>query len=216
VTASASSWLQHHLLQLHGPVVYLVVGLLVFVEVGIVIGFFIPGEIATIIGGVIASQHHANVVLMIGVVAAAATVGNFSGYEIGKWVGPWLMNHKPLKGNSGAERAERLIARRGGLAVLIGRWIAVVRAILPGIAGFSGMHRRTFIVYSIIGGIAWATMWVLIGFAAGLSYTKIVNKAGSWSLVALGALAVGFVGFVVWRHLRDRSRRGSKGSKEGS
>ena len=213
MTASASSWVQHQLLHLHGPVVYLVVGLLVYLEVGLVIAFFVPGEIATILGGVVASQHRANVVTMIVVVAMAAIVGNLSGYELGKLAGPWLMGHKPLKGSLSVQRAERLISKRGGPAVLIGRWIALVRAVMPGLAGFSGMSRRTFVTFSLLGGTAWATMWVLMGFAAGLSYTTIVNSAGEWSLVALGVIALALVGLWLRHHLVASARLASVGAE---
>ncbi|MHB8328624.1 MAG: DedA family protein [Acidimicrobiales bacterium] len=206
VIASATSWLQHHLLQLHGPLVYVVVGALVFIEVGIAIGVFVPGEIATIVGGVIASQHHANLLLMVAVVAGAATIGNLSGYELGRVVGPWLLDHRPLKGSSGVSSANRLVAKRGGPAVLIGRWIAVVRAVLPGLAGMSNMDRRTFVFFSAVGGIGWGTMWVLVGYAAGLSYAKVVKAAGQWSLVALGVVAVFVALLVAWHKLRERRR----------
>lgn len=207
--ASATSWVQHHLLQLHGPVVYIVVGLLVFVEVGIVIGFFIPGEIATVLGGVIASQHHVNVVLMVVVVAAAATVGNLSGYEVGKLIGPWLMSHRPLRGNRDVAKAEKLVARRGGPAVLLGRWIAIVRAVLPGLAGMSGMDLRVFMVFSAIGGVAWATMWVLVGYAAGSAYQTVLNAGQKWSLVALGVIVLAIVARFVIRKVRDRREAGT-------
>src|SRR5271155_3074218 len=104
MVASIKSWLLH----LHGPVIYVVVGLLVFFEVAIVIGFFVPGEIASIIGGVIASQHHANVVLVIVIVVTAATAGNIVGYDVGRMLGPWLFSHRPLAGNAGVLRAQKL------------------------------------------------------------------------------------------------------------
>src|SRR5580704_8496429 len=129
MVASIKSWLLH----LHGPLVYVVVGLLVFFEVAIVVGFFVPGEIATIIGGVIASQHDANVVLMIVVVVAAATVGNVVGYDVGRLIGPWLFSRRPLTGHAGVERAQALVARRGAPAVIAGRFVVVVRAVLPGL-----------------------------------------------------------------------------------
>ena len=187
--ASVSSWVQAHLLSLHGPVVYLVVGGLVFFELGIVIGFFIPGEIATIVGGVLAGEHHANVVIVIVVVVVAASLGNWSGYEVGQWIGPWLLDHRPLKGNRDVVRAQRLLVRWGGAAVLVGRWVAVVRAILPALAGVSDMSRRVFVFFSVIGAAAWGTMWVLIGFVAGKNYNKIVNAAGRWSLVVVIVVA---------------------------
>ncbi len=97
---SASGW-QGWILHLHGPVVYAVVAGLLFLEVGIVVGFFIPGEIATILGGVIASQHHANLAVMIVVVSVAASAGNISGYWIGRGFGPRLLEVRFLKDNAG-------------------------------------------------------------------------------------------------------------------
>jgi membrane-associated protein len=201
VVASIKSWLLH----LHGPVVYVVVGLLVFFEVAIVIGFFVPGEIASILGGVIASQHHANVVLMVAVVVVAATAGNIVGYDAGRILGPWLFSHRPLSGHAGVARAQKLVARRGGPAVLAGRFVVVVRAVLPGLVGMSGMPRRHFAVFSAAGALVWGCLWVLIGFALGLSYTKVTNTFGRVTFVVVVVLVVAWV--VVEARRRQRRRR---------
>lgn len=202
-TISASGW-QGWILHLHGPVVYAVVGGLLFLEVGIVIGFFIPGEIATILGGVIASQHHADLVVMIIVVSLAASIGNISGYWIGVGLGPRLLEIRYLKGNAGVIRARQLLAKRGGPAVFVGRWVVFVRAVLPGLAGVSRMHFRKFVLFSFLGGTIWGTMWVLIGYAAGASYSKIEKAAGSWSLVVLGVVVVAAVVFIVFRKRKEK------------
>ncbi len=187
-----------------GPIVYVIVAALLFLETGIVVGFFIPGEIATVLGGVIVSQHHANLFLMLAVVWVAATVGNMSGFGIGKLIGPWLLSHRPLKGNPGVEKANRLIAKRGGPAVLVARWIVFVRAVLPGLVGMSEIRFRTFVIYSAIGGVLWGTMWVLIGDAAGASYNTVVSKGTTVSLIVLGVavVVVGTVFFFRKRHER--------------
>ncbi len=196
MVASVTSWL----LLLLGSIVYVVVGLVVFFEVAIVIGFFVPGEIATIIGGVIASQHHADVVVMIVVVVVAATVGNVVGYDVGRVIGPWLFAHRPLVGRTGVGRARRLIAHRGGPAVIGGRFVVVVRAVLPGLVGMSGMSRRRFAVFSAVGGVAWGTLWVLVGFALGLSYSKVTNTFGPASVAVLVLVVAAWV-------IVDRRRR---------
>jgi membrane protein DedA with SNARE-associated domain len=205
MVASVTSWLLH----LHGPVVYVVVGLLVLLEVAIVIGFFVPGEIASIIGGVIASQHHANVVLMVAVVVTAATVGNIIGYDVGRMVGPWLFSHRPLVGRAGVERAQELMARRAGPAVVLGRFVVVVRAVLPGVVGMSGMPRRHFAVFSVVGAVVWGTLWVLVGFALGLSYTKVTKTFGRVSIVVVAVLVVVWVLAWWWRrHGRRNAETG--------
>jgi membrane protein DedA with SNARE-associated domain len=197
VAASITSWLLH----LHGAVVYVVVGLLVFFEVAIVIGFFVPGEIASIIGGVIASHHHANVVVMIVVVVVAATLGNVVGYDVGRLVGPWLFSHWPLANRAGVDRAQKLVARRAAPAVVAGRFVVVVRAVLPGLVGMSGTSRRHFAVFSAIGAVAWGTLWVLVGFALGLSYTKVTTTFGRVSFVVVAVLVVAWI-VIGWRHRR--------------
>ncbi|HXQ44838.1 MAG TPA: VTT domain-containing protein [Acidimicrobiales bacterium] len=205
MVASITSWL----LRLHGPVVYVVVGLLVFFEVAIVIGFFVPGEIASIVGGVIASQHHANVVLMVVVVVTAATVGNIVGYDVGRMLGPWLFTHRPLAGHAGVVRAQELIARRAGPAVVVGRFVVVVRAVLPGLVGMSGMSRRHFNAFSAVGGLVWGTLWVLVGFGLGLSYTKVTRVFGWGSFVVVAALVVAWVVVEVRRRRRPPGRSGA-------
>jgi membrane-associated protein len=202
--AHTAGGIQGWLLGLHGPAVYAAVGGLLFLEVGIIVGFFIPGEIATILGGVIASQHHANLAVMITVVAVCASVGNLSGYFVGKTVGPWLLELRFLKGNAGIIRTRQLIAKHGGPAVFIGRWVVFVRAVLPGVAGMSHMKLTRFILFSIAGGIVWGSMWVLIGFAAGDSYTSIEKAVGNWSLVILGVVVVAGGVFVFFRKRKEK------------
>jgi membrane-associated protein len=203
-SSGSSGGFQGWLLHLHGLVVYLAVGGLLILEVGIVVGFFIPGEVATILGGVIASQHHASLPTMIAVVCVCASVGNLSGYGLGFAIGPWLLERKFLKGNAGVARTRDLIANRGGPAVLIGRWVVVVRAVLPGVAGASRMQFGKFVVFSVLGGVLWGSMWVLIGYAAGSSYAKVEKVAGSWSLVLLGVIVVALAVFIVFRKRKER------------
>jgi membrane protein DedA with SNARE-associated domain len=206
VVASIKSWLLH----LHGPVVYVVVGLLVFFELAIVIGFFVPGEIAAIIGGVIASQHHANVVLLIVVVVVLATIGNVVGFEVGRLIGPWLFAHRPLAGQSGVAKAQSLIARRGGPAVIAGRFVAIVRAILPGLVGLSGMSRRHFALFSFVGAAVWGVLWVLVGFGLGLSYTKVTNTVGGVTAVVVAVIVLAGLAFILWRrHGRSKPTAGA-------
>ncbi len=202
MTGSIQSWLLH----LHGPVVYLVIGLLVGIEAAVLVGFVVPAELSAVIGGVIASQHRANVAVMVVVVATMASVGNVVGYELGRLIGPWLLRHRPLRGNRAVVRTEKLIAEHGAPAVFFGRWIIVVRALVPGVAGMSGMTRRLFVLFATPSAVLWAVTWVLVGYAAGDSYGKLVNTFGQWSLVILVAALIVAAAFVVWHHLHRRRR----------
>ncbi len=196
--------IQHWLLHLHGPVVYVGVGVLVFLEMAILVGFVVPGEIAAVIGGVLVSQHHANLAVMILVVVVTATGGNIVGYEVGRILGPRLMAHRPLRGNPGVMKTQQFIARRGAPAVFFGRWVVFVRAVLPGMAGMSGMSRRSFALMSAAGGVAWGSMWVLVGYGAGLSYTKVLSQAGVWGAGVAVVVVAALVVFMVLRSRRER------------
>jgi membrane protein DedA with SNARE-associated domain len=120
----------------------------------------------------------------------AATVGNIVGYDVGRWLGPWLFSHRPLVGHPGVTRAQRIVARRAAPAVVVGRFVVVVRAVLPGLVGMSGMPRRLFAVLSVAGGMVWGTLWVLVGFGLGLSYTKVTRTFGWATFVVVAALVV--------------------------
>ena len=102
---------------------------------------------------------------MLVVIVVCAIVGDSVGYEVGKVLGPWLLEHRPLRGQAGVHRGQDLLARRGGPAVFLGRWLALARALVPGLAGMSGMRYRTFLAYNAAGGIVWGTTFVLIGYA---------------------------------------------------
>ena len=205
--ASVASWLQHF----HGPVAYVLCGLLVFGEASVLVGFVIPGETAALAGGVLASLHHVNLAVMVAIVVVAAVVGDSVGYEIGKLLGPWLMQRRPLRGHAGVQRGEELLARYGGPAVFLGRWIALARALVPGLTGMSGMRYRTFLLYNAAGGIVWGTTFVLVGYAAGASYTAVAGRVGAYALAIVGGLVLAAVVAVVLRR-RRRRRAGAERS----
>ncbi len=206
------SWLEHF----HGTLAYVVCGLLVFGEASVLLGFIIPGETAALIGGVLASLHHVNLVLMVAVIVVCAIFGDSIGYEVGKLIGPWLVEHRPLRGHPGVNRGTALLAKRGGPAVFLGRWLALARALVPGLAGMSGMRYRTFLTYNAMGGIVWGTTFVLIGYGAGTSYAAVAKTVGTYSLLVLGVVVLAVVAYVVVRRRRDRRRWGSAGASGDS
>jgi membrane-associated protein len=187
----------------HGFTAYLLVGLFVIAESGFVIGFFIPGEIAVLTGGVLAHAHHVNLVAMLIVANVAAVVAFLIGYSVGTLVGPWLLAHRPLAGNRQVARTQAMIQRFGGPAAFLGRFVAIVRAVLPGVMGISEVRFRTFAIYAVLGGIVWATAYTMLGWELGDSYQRVVNDVGDWALVIVGAIIVA----LVVRHFTMARRR---------
>lgn len=183
--------------------VYCLVGLLVFAEDAIFVGFVLPGETAAVLGGVAASLGHVDLLAILVVVVGAAIVGDSVGYEVGARLGPRVLDARPLQRHR--ERlggAQDLLARRGGPAVFLGRFVAFFRAVMPALAGMSRMRYRTFLTFNAVGGLVWGTAFVLLGYAAGTSYPAVEHAVGRGTTVVV--LVVLVVGLLLWR-LRRRS-----------
>lgn len=185
---------------------YLLVFALVFAEDALFIGFVIPGETAAVLGGVIASQGKASVWLMAPLVVLAAVAGDSVGYEVGKHLGPRLLESKPLrKQRRRLDGAEDFLRHRGGWAVFLGRFVAFFRAVLPALAGASRMRYLKFLAFNALGGITWGVGFVLLGFLAGASYETVAKAAGRDITAAVAVLAI--VALVVWKVRKARRER---------
>ncbi|UZJ25654.1 DedA family protein [Rhodococcus antarcticus] len=198
------SGLVERLLNVAPLYVFLVVGLLVFVEDALFVGFVVPGETAAVVGGVYASRGEASVVWMCVVVVVAAIVGDSVGYEVGKTFGPRLLALKILdKRRDKLDGAQDFLARRGGSAVFLGRFVSFFRAVMPALAGTAKMPYRRFLPWNAAGGLVWGTAFVLLGFFAGNSYQAVASKVGTGLAVAVAVVVV--VAVVVWRVRRERA-----------
>jgi membrane-associated protein len=194
------------LLSVPGWVVLALVGVLVFAEDALFVGFVLPGETAAVLGGVAAKLGHVPLPGILAVVVVAAIVGDTVGYEVGRHLGPRILSLGILeKRKRGIDRGQNFLARRGGSAVFLGRWVALFRALMPALAGTARMHYPKFLAYNALGGVTWGVTVVLIGYAAGASYKTIESRFGTGSAIAVAAVVV--VGLVVWRvrkHVLER------------
>ncbi len=201
-TGGVSGWLLHF----HGTAAYAVVGFLVFAEAALLVGFFIPGETAAVVGGVLAGLHQVDLEAMMAVVVVCAIVGDSVGFEVGKRSGPWLLERPPLKGRTGVRRTMAMLERYGGPAVFLGRFVAFARAIIPGLAGMSGLRYRVFLFYNACGGLVWGVGYTLLGFIVGVSFGHILSTIGLWSIAVVAAVVVVAVGVGVVVKRRQRGR----------
>lgn len=184
-------------------VVMCIVFALVFAEDALFIGFVIPGETAAVVGGVFASRGDLPLWGMILIVISAAILGDTVGYEIGKHLGPWVMGLKILdKRRAQLQKAEDFLARRGGLAVFLGRFTAFFRAVMPALAGLSRMPYRRFAIWNFTGGIFWGGLFVTLGFIAGNSYEELARTVGRGAALVVAAVVV--VILVVWQIRKHR------------
>ena len=185
---------------------YALVGLLVFAEDALFIGFFVPGETAAVLGGVLASRGQVQLGLMMALVVLAAVIGDTVGYEVGKHAGPKLLENRVLSKHRGKlEKAQDFLRRRGGSAVFLGRFVALFRALMPALAGVSRMSYRHFVAFNAAGGLVWGCGFVLLGYLAGNSYEAVAKTVGSD--LAAAAIAIALVAVLL---LRIRSMRRNK------
>ncbi len=184
--------------------IYVLVGLVVFAEDAIFVGFFVPGETAAVLAGVASSIGGASLVVSIVVVVVAAIVGDTVGYQVGRHVfGPKILDSKLLgKHRHKLAKAEGLLATRGGSAVFLGRFTAFFRAMMPALAGASGMPYRTFLMWNAAGGIVWGTLFVVLGHVAGRSYKAVEGTVGRG--LAIGVAVIVVVGAVGWKIYESR------------
>lgn len=171
------------------------------------VGFIFPGEIALLLGGVLAQQGHVPVVAVLAAGFAGAVLGDSLGYAIGH-----RYRRRVLDGALGRfvkrdhlDRAERFLADRGGRAVFLGRFTAALRVMVPGAAGMVRMRYLTFLVYNVAGAAGWVTLSVMLGYLGGSSWQHVAHTASRVGLVALVALVLLLAGGVVWRRARGTS-----------
>ena len=192
----------HHVGDAVGLWMYVIAGGLAFAEAAILVGFVLPGEIALLVAGYFCRYGPLNVWVMAAVAVVCAVAGDSVGFEFGRHFGPpvrrsrvgrWVGEHRWAK-------VDGFLHRHGGKAVFLGRLTALLRALMPSMAGMSGMRYRTFLVWNAAGGLLWGAGCVFLGYAFA-SALNTVSKYLTWlPLALLAAVAVGYLAI----HLRKR------------
>jgi membrane protein DedA with SNARE-associated domain len=172
----------------------LIIFALVFGEAAVFFGFVIPGETAVLYGGVLAAAGKVSVFVVLPVVIVAAVAGDSVGFEVGRALGPRIVRAPVLRNHpERMEQAQAYLRRRGGRAVVMGRFTAFLRAVMPGLAGASRMPYRRFLVFNAIGGVLWGGGCVLLGYFAAHSIGAITHALGITSGVVIALILLGLV-----------------------
>jgi membrane protein DedA with SNARE-associated domain/membrane-associated phospholipid phosphatase len=189
-----------------GPWTYALVGVMAFLETGAFVGLVAPGETVVIAGGVIAGEGTISLLPLIAIVWICAILGDTTSFYIGRRLGRvFLETHGPRVKITPErlEQVEGYFDRHGGKTILIGRFIGLVRALAPFIAGSSGLSYRRFIPYSIIGTGLWATIFCTLGFIFWRSFDRVAHIAGQ-AIFGLGVTIAVIVAIVfAYRHRRE-------------
>jgi undecaprenyl-diphosphatase len=193
-----------------GAWTYLLVGVFAFAETGAFVGLVVPGETVMLLGGAVAGQGAIDIYLLIAVAWFSAWLGDTTSFFLGRKLGrQFVLDHGPKVGISHErfEKVEDYFGRHGGKTIFIGRFISLVRAFAPFIAGSSGMQYRAFVPYSVLGTGLWATAHILVGYF----FSRSIETAGKYAAKGAFLLAtlIVVVVAIVWlyRHLRERENR---------
>lgn len=185
-----------------GPWSYAVVGALAFLETSAFVGLIAPGELAVVLGGVLAGRGQMQLPLLLVIVWAAAVAGDGCGFVLGRSLGrPFLDRHGGRLGATPArlEQVERFFARHGAKAIVVGRFVGVARAMGPFTAGASGMPTGRFVVADVVGAGLWAATFTGLGYLFAGSVGALVDLLHRAQLAAGIALAAAVVVAVVVR-----------------
>src|ERR1700712_2658795 len=189
-----------------GVWLYVIAGGLAFAEAAILVGMVLPGETALLVAGVFCNAKYGDLQLglMIPIAVVCAIGGDSVGYEFGKKFGPSLRRSRLglWVGEHRWAAVDGFIHRHGGKAVLLGRLTAVMRALMPSMAGMSGMRYRTFLIWNAAGGLLLAPGCVLPGYAFAPAL-NVVGQTLTWAPLAILAVVL-VVSLII--HMRKRSR----------
>jgi membrane-associated protein len=188
-----------------GAWTYLLVGGLAFLETGAFVGLVAPGETAIVLGGVVAAQGDISLPAMLAIAWVAAALGDLASYALGRKLGrQFIVAHGPRVGITAQRLAtvDGFFERHGGKAILIGRFVGLVRAVAPFLAGASGMRLRAFLPWSLLGTAVWSATFTLVGYAFHRSFSTAADTLTHGAL----ALAVVVAGALVWRANRQGRR----------
>src|ERR1700710_2061587 len=167
-------------------------------EASTMLGVIFPGEVAILVAGAAAQVGTLSLWSVIPISVAGAVIGDVVGFGVGRRYGERLLKRLPDRlGQASAITAAPLLVRprgellrlRGPVVVLIVRMTALLRALVPGLAGMSGLSWSRFLPYNLLGGVIWATAVAVLGYLAGASLVVVQEQLGVVSNVVLGVLA---------------------------
>jgi membrane-associated protein len=180
-----------------GTWTYALVGGLAFLETGAFVGLIAPGETAIVLGGVVAAQGEISLPAVLAIAWVAAALGDIASFALGARLGRrFIQRHGPRVGMTAprVDRVERFYQRHGAKAILVGRFIGIIRAVSPFLAGSSGLRFRAFLPWSLLGTAVWASAFTLVGYVFSESFSRaagaLTHGAFALALVAAVLLAV--------------------------
>jgi membrane-associated protein len=175
----------------YGVWIYAILFAVIFSETGFVVTPFLPGDSLLFVAGAIAATGEMNIALLVALLALAAVLGNTVNYAIGRWLGAHFFTGKGSRwlNRKHLDKAHEFYERHGGKAVVISRFLPIVRTYVPFVAGMAAMTPRQFTMYNVTGGVLWVASLSFAGFFFG----NIPWVKGNLTAIIVGIILVSLV-----------------------
>ena len=172
----------------YGAWIYGVLFAIIFAETGFVVTPFLPGDSLLFVAGAVAASGAMNVHLLFALLLAAAVLGNSANYGVGRWLGRHFFTRGGSRWLNPAhlEKAHAFYERHGGKAVVLSRFLPIVRTYVPFVAGMASMRARDYTLYNVLGGLAWVGSLTYAGYFFG----NIPWIKGNLTAIIVGIVAV--------------------------
>ena len=185
----------------YGPWLYGLLFIVIFAETGLVVFPFLPGDSILFISGTVAATAGLNVHTLVWLLVVAAILGDSVNYAVGHYIGPRVYDKPDSRWfkQEHLRQTQAFYDKYGGVTIIIGRFIPIIRTFAPFLAGVAGMSYRRFLSYNVIGGVLWISALVYAGYLFG----NIPWVKQNLSLIVLGIVIVSLVPAVT-TYLRER------------
>jgi undecaprenyl-diphosphatase len=193
-----------------GAWTYALVGIMAFLETAFFLGLIAPGEFSVILGGFVAGQGEIDPFILGAIVFVCAAGGDTTSFVLGRKLGRgFLLRHGASFGVTEGRLAyvERFFRGHGNKTILIGRFLGLVRALAPFIAGASRVPARRFIPIDYVAAAAWTVTFVTLGYVFWQSFDTVVDLAKKGAFALGGLVAVVVLGYIAFRWLENPANR---------
>jgi len=189
----------------YGPWIYALLFFVIFAETGLVVFPFLPGDSILFIAGTIVATAGLNIHLLVTLLIVAAILGDSVNYAVGHYIGPRIYDKPDSRWFKQAhlQKTQAFYDRFGGLTIIIGRFIPIIRTFAPFLAGVAGMTYRRFLSYNVVGGVLWIGLLVYAGYLFG----NIPWVRQNLSLIVIGIVIVSVIP-ALSTLVAERRRRG--------
>jgi len=193
------------IIQEYGVLTYAILFAIIFLETGLVVMPFLPGDSLLFAAGAFASAGSLDVVFLAALLAAAAIIGDTVNYAMGKYIGPkvfmgkskWLFHPEYL------ERTHKFYEKNGPKTIVLARFIPILRTFAPFVAGIGRMSYAKFLFYNVFGGILWVALFTFGGYFFG--NLQVVQENFSLIILAIIVISLLPLAYEVWQHWRHKA-----------